>query len=817
MQLPGRLTIGFLQEDNPLKYYFRVRPLFVQEGDRFINAANVQEEFKDDGFIRIVPDKNEIAQFKNRMRQLGSYCLLDLRKHPNENDKIRPNKNHSGETGDRNAFIVYSDVVHATGEQLMAEVYEAQGAWDQTVLPRRPGTRYVGLATQDRLIGLFRWEEIGEACRPVAEGMVPVEQRLDALADKLLEADTDEEITRRLLVGLSAFGVTPEQANAPEEQALEPAPVPKPQESEETRPAPQPQEEAQSAPAAQPEEPRQEERPWLERAALTVRARLEREGGEQSGFNPRRGPSIKDILDDMWRQSRVDQLGHPVPGEAHSEPAVNPVEEAAKALSEAWKIPEARVNLVREVLSLQDMREALGLGDEPDAAQARGIRRAEEKLRDLEAERLRLVVELDKLKKGTEDTRAAMLEQLRAGREKEFTEAKHEIERLTREKDEAEQAAQRARDAQELATQSVQHVMTDQLEERLCALLAQGKARDMLLASVYGGRQEARQIKLAELTAGELLADLRVRFEQAGIPLTHDDAVNLLVCLAQGRILLLSGPCGSGKSLCARALGAALGLRENGLFYEIQAQNDWTSLGALISVPSATGVPLVRLPGLRNLLTCKEENAPCLLMIDDANRAPVEQYAGELLTLGEEGAPNALHTGAEELPLPSALRVVMTVSEEPAAHALTEGLLSRAWMIRLELPDEESPWGAPAGKLPAVDTAVSLRALQTLFAPGAEVPGEVAERMESLRRKLADRGVRLSRRVLSDTHDYVSAALPHMQCEPMELLDRALAQRVMPVLLASADLTVLRDVGELFADMPRCLALLNTRIPVPAF
>ena len=113
---------------------------------------------------------------------------------------------------------------------------------------------------------------------------------------------------------------------------------------------------------------------------------MRREGSlaEQRGFNPRRGPSIKDILDDMWRQSRVDQLGHPVPGEAHSEPVVNPVEQAAKALAEAWAIPEARVNVVREVLSIKDMPEALGLREEPAADQAKGIRRAEEQLRELE-------------------------------------------------------------------------------------------------------------------------------------------------------------------------------------------------------------------------------------------------------------------------------------------------------------------------------------------------------------------------------------------------------------------------------------------------
>ena len=72
MILPGKLTIGFLQEDNPQKFYFRVRPLIIQDGETFSRAENVREEYQDDGYIRIVPDKNELSHFKTRMRELGS-------------------------------------------------------------------------------------------------------------------------------------------------------------------------------------------------------------------------------------------------------------------------------------------------------------------------------------------------------------------------------------------------------------------------------------------------------------------------------------------------------------------------------------------------------------------------------------------------------------------------------------------------------------------------------------------------------------------------------------------------------------------------
>jgi hypothetical protein len=96
MSLPGKLTIGYIHEDNPVKSYFRFKPLLTLSDHLFLPVdEGTAAQYPEDGFIRIVPDKNEISQFKTRMRQLGRYCVLDLRRHPNENDKIRPNKNYA--------------------------------------------------------------------------------------------------------------------------------------------------------------------------------------------------------------------------------------------------------------------------------------------------------------------------------------------------------------------------------------------------------------------------------------------------------------------------------------------------------------------------------------------------------------------------------------------------------------------------------------------------------------------------------------------------------------------------------------------------
>ena len=104
MSLPGKLCIGILEEDNPLKSYFRFKPLLVEQEGKYVPFED-GEAYPEDGCIRIVPDKNESSHFKARMRRIGLFSVVDLTAHPNENDKIRPNKNYHGDGNETNAYL----------------------------------------------------------------------------------------------------------------------------------------------------------------------------------------------------------------------------------------------------------------------------------------------------------------------------------------------------------------------------------------------------------------------------------------------------------------------------------------------------------------------------------------------------------------------------------------------------------------------------------------------------------------------------------------------------------------------------------------
>ena len=831
MTLPGKLTIGFLQEDNPQKFYFRVRPLLTQDEGGYHPTENVKEDYQEDGFIRIVPDKNELNHFKNRMRMLGRYCAIDLRKHSGENDKIRPNKNHNGENGDRNAFIVYSDVIAAVEPLRMAEVVDV----DEDGLFVCPGTRLAALRHEGALKGVYQWAEQGEGAYIIGDNLA----KQPLTDEKMISMTLPDGTPVCLLTDLEQFGVAVPDAPAQEAEKSEPQPVhPEPQMVRTEAPAKTP-EKPQEAPkprAAEPaaqEEPKAEKepapkakeaKPWLQSTTYVFPRVVAAKGSspreqslaQQSGFNPRRGMSMKDVIDDLWRTSRFDQLGHPVTADTTAKPVLSPVEEAMNAFKEAWELPEARGSLIAALLRLDQMDDALGASGSPNADKARAIHAGEQQMIRLEADRLKLLGDIDELKRFRQDKRNELLTELRRTHSTEFEKNEKRNQELLNAQQKYMEQAEQARKAAETVGHKFVQQLSGQIDQKMTEHLLTGRAMDMLKALSRRSCPAAVRPETEEMAAGELISAIRVRFSEAGIPMDNDEAVNVLACVALGHILVVSGPAGSGKSAFARTLAASLGIANPGTdcCAEVQAQADWRHLGEAVEGGSPTGIPQVKLPEVKRVLENDDQTTPTMLMIDAANRGAMDEYLGELLTLGEVGAPGMLTTGAGAIHLSDSLRLVLTVQD--SGMAMSGELLDRAWLMRLQPEAADSAWPPAPSRLPRPEKAVSLNTLKKVFAPGAELSGEVVERVRVLREKLAANGMYLSRRTLTDLNNYCSAVQPYMTCTPLETLDRALAQRAMPVLLATASLDGLHALNKLLPDMPRCLKLLTASMPLPA-
>lgn len=807
MALAEKIAIGFLEEDNPVKSYYRFKPLILDNADGYAPLQDVETLYPDEGFLRIVPDKNESSHFKARMRRIGRFCMIDLRKHLSESDKIRPNKNYKGDGVERNINIVYSDVITEIPAGRAAEILCCEGWESVRAAGVYPGSTPVLTDCGGTIAGPFKWELVegaeDEYCLVRHEAYQPVDgDALPAGETVVLSPDAERTFTLRLAPdGQMLFApVAPAEEPAPQEKLIVTEPTadlldlqekPAPRAGEQPKPA------APEKPAEPPKPVEEPPKPARTESVSPRAAQLKPAMGSgranqrsaaqaaQRGLNPKRGMSLLEIIDEQWRQSRLDQLGHPVPPEAGSRPLLSPVDQARKALQDAWALDEARGGVLDAVLGLDKLAEMLperlGHGRRP-------LKQNElQELDEFESRRLMALRELEDLTRARSDKRRELLEEIRneyaidlRKLQKQNDQAQADAEKNRRLADAASETARVAQKALNNITgeQLLEQLMTDELRARAAAMLRQ--LDDM-------EKPAAVPPVLVEPSVGELVSDLRVAFEDYGMSLSNDQAVNLLAGIALQDVCVFSGVTGSGKSRAARLLAQTLGLSD-GRFVTLHA-------GAK---PAAAEKKFAEINAVPDAFT------PLITLIDDANNAPGDPTRG-LASMHEDSA-DGIHPN---------MKLILTVQDNPVGCALNANLLDRAFFVRFDLPGLDLPW-KPCAVTPRKPAgAVSMDALKKLFVPQSEISPEVQDRMMTLRRKLADMGVYFSARALSDMHRYITTVQPMMTCAPMQVLDYALAQRAIPHVLATAPVAALHELPKLLADMPMCLHLMEQPLALP--
>ena len=500
MNFQGKAVLVSLQEDNIARAYFRIRPLLCETGPIPAEALN---DFPDEGYLRIIPDKNEQHTFKERMRSMCGLCLMDLRYLPTESNKIRTNKNYSPARGENNQFIVYSDAIRALPDQLLYQVVAedqisgavtpqvyvrkganiqgpfkkdtAQPAGDLTPLP--PDSREIYTVTLEDKELLFFWphSDAVPAAQPAVRAAAPA-----PVPEKPSQPENAQAQQQNAYAKIQEMNTEPsENANRLRNES--------------------------SAPMAfVPEQP---QRPLV--GTRLYQAPL------HSALPKRAHNPLMEAVEQQRYAARYEAPGAVLPQNAELKDVQNPVDAFKRAIQCIAQSPEAQKQAVDTLLAQPGMHillsKALTSGKNDATLNAMHAQ-----LQELEAERLMTLMQLDDVKKNLTGAREELLSNLQQEEQKKLD------------------ALRNAQEAQRKAVDTLKASVEDILlkREEAAAVIAQAEAAQGALTLCPTLGKSCEKNALIDSTAAA--------FAAAGFKMEKDDAETLLILLAQaeGRLQL---------------------------------------------------------------------------------------------------------------------------------------------------------------------------------------------------------------------------------------------------------------------------------------
>ncbi len=517
MNLERELVFCYIEEDNIQRAYFRVRPLMTIQGD-------VQEEaqrlWPDDGCLRIVPDRNEQHTFKDRMRTLGGYCVMNLLGIPADANKIRTNKNYKPDKGEKNQFILYSDTVQPLPEHTFFEVIESK-ADDFAQAAEKAVTPLFYIREDDTLYGPIRKAE-------------PTKPETAQEAAGVLYPLTCPDGSERALLCIEHKPATveapkPSSEPAPKEEAL---PIGKPlqildqnKNFEETlQSLDQPlskganllhQDSEKSIESVAPKAP---EKPLsgtpLYHASMHTSV-------------PQPKNKLQEVVSAQWRVARNEPPTAPLPAGAKMHQVENPVEIACERMRAAWQVPEAQHQLIDFLLSLDGMRAKLEprLTALPENTPLQKV--LQSRLEDMEAERLSVLLQLDKAKADLDAYRRTVIDGL-------SSKAKAEVAQLEASKAEYETSIETLK-KQQAALIAQRDELTRRIDKLqrtdLPAALAKALTDAQIAAPVNGIPLHLAPVSGENAPAAELIRRVLDTFAASNMTIQRNTAIALLALL----------------------------------------------------------------------------------------------------------------------------------------------------------------------------------------------------------------------------------------------------------------------------------------------
>ena len=568
METQQQCMLSYLEEDNVQRSYFRVRFLMTRL------EPMLEEDYRrypDRGCLRIVPDKQEHATFKDRMRSLGSLCVVDLTPYPLETNKVRNNKNYSPEAGEENQFVIYSDAVHAIPENTVFEVFQSV----EELSSHTPVTKQV----------LFRKDEA--ICGPMEKDADMSAAPVCPVNPDYLHRCTFPDGSEHLfyisgeLTGWLPYAPAPELRKSPARPAAAPAPVPAPA----AQPTPAAEEPANRFTTEFDEKLKEIDSQPLSPEANRLKAvpmepiappipDKELTGVPLYSTSSTRYPqptraraTLSGVVDAQLRGPRPIEIGATLPQGAKMQDTANPMEALRDQLNRAWADEDLRHQVAQIVLQLDGapslLEKAMNahLDDSPLTLGARRL------LESLEADRLSLLVQLDHAKEKMAEFRTEAIDSAHSEAKKLLDEKREQLDDL------------------KSALQEVKKQLKNAVDERNRAIPHTVLGHNSVSVNAVTGE---------ELPEAEILTRLQSAFRQAGFTLTTADAVHIAILLGMGgRFGLVDANTGDTAAV-AKVISAALGV-------DFLLQEEERETVSVANVPADAAPVLVASPFLNNV------------------------------------------------------------------------------------------------------------------------------------------------------------------------------------------------------------------------
>ncbi len=203
------------------------------------------------------------------------------------------------------------------------------------------------------------------------------------------------------------------------------------------------------------------------------------------------------------------------------------------------------------------------------------------------------------------------------------------------------------------------------------------------------------QISELELTTKQFIEELQLRLNKQNRFISFNDIVNYLVLINQNFLTIIAGLPGTGKTSLVEKIAKVIGSEDNDRYLKISVARGWTSSKDLIGYfnpltkkyqPAKTGLYKF----LKSASLDNERNVvvPSIVLLDEANLSPMEHYWSDFLTLADFDYKREIPTSDNEtIEFGSGVRFLATINYDHTTEILSDRLLSRAPVVRLNISD----------------------------------------------------------------------------------------------------------------------------------